>query len=139
MPCCIVGAGILIYEMLMGYSPFADHAGNDQRVIYSNIMKNDLRFPSSFRDATTKDLIRKLLMFNPTERLGCLAGAAADVRAHAFFDRVDWVALLKKAVPPPIRPEVHSATDTSNFDDIDADLRIQRYDGGSGDAWDAAF
>lgn len=41
--------GILIYEMLCGYSPFSDPSGNmDQVVICKNIVTGKLRFDRSF-------------------------------------------------------------------------------------------
>jgi len=53
--------GILIYEMLCGYSPFADDNG-DQMAIFKNIVKGKLRFPSHVhKNKAAKDLIGKLL------------------------------------------------------------------------------
>ena len=37
--------GVLIYEMVTGYSPFADLKSNDQTVICRNIVKGKLAFP----------------------------------------------------------------------------------------------
>jgi len=31
--------GVLIYEMLVSYSPFADHDNNEQLKIYKNILR----------------------------------------------------------------------------------------------------
>jgi serine/threonine protein kinase len=49
--------GVLIYEMLAGYTPFAD---DEPLNTYSKILKGGLTFPAHF-SATVKDLIRKLL------------------------------------------------------------------------------
>lgn len=130
--------GVLIYEMLSGYSPFADHEANEQVTIYKNILRGTLRFPSALKDLPAKDIVKKLLTANPSQRLGCLKGGASDVRHHEFFRKVDWVALLQRRVPPPIKPVLKSPTDTSCFEDIKADTRITPYVD-TGDAWDADF
>ncbi len=54
--------GILVYEMLSGYSPFADHVDNSQVAIYKNIIAGKYAFPSFLTDNTAKDLVRKLLV-----------------------------------------------------------------------------
>lgn len=51
---------------------------------------------------------------------------------------MDWNALQARRVPPPIKPALKSATDTSCFEDIKADTRITPYTD-TGDAWDAEF
>ena len=52
--------------------------------------------------ATARSLVRGLLEWDPRERLGSVGGAA-EVRAHAFFVGVDWAALLRLEMPPPLR------------------------------------
>lgn len=42
--------GVLLFEMVAGYSPFADHHGNDQMVICRNILRGDFEFPSHVKD-----------------------------------------------------------------------------------------
>jgi hypothetical protein len=39
------------------------------------------------------------------------------IRTHAFFRGVDWKKFEARQVPPPYKPLVKSANDTSNFDD----------------------
>ncbi len=59
--------GILVYEMLSGYSPFADHAEGNQVTIYRNIVAGRYAFPSSLLDQVAKDLVRRLLVANYTK------------------------------------------------------------------------
>lgn len=40
--------GILIFEMIAGYSPFSDAQGNDQVVICRNIVNGRVVFPRNF-------------------------------------------------------------------------------------------
>lgn len=92
--------------------------------IYKNILRGNLRFPSHLRDPQARDIIKKLLTPNPSQRLGCLKGGTQDVKRHKWFAPIDWDALLRKDVPPPIKPALRSKTDTSCFDDIAADTRV---------------
>ena len=73
-------------------------------------------FPSHF-SRPARDLIRKLLQSDLTKRYGNLKGGVRDIKNHPWFHGVDWDALLKREVVPPIRPKVKADNDTSNFDD----------------------
>lgn len=57
--------GILLYEMLSGYSPFADEERNDQLTIYKNIIKGRVVFSKRFKSESAKDLVLRLLEGNP--------------------------------------------------------------------------
>ncbi|KAK1297762.1 Serine/threonine-protein kinase Aurora-3 [Acorus calamus] len=59
--------GILCYEFLYGFPPFETA---DQHETFKKIMRIDLNFPSSPQVSTgAKDLIRKLLVKDPSKRL----------------------------------------------------------------------
>ncbi len=92
--------GILIYEMLCGYSPFHDPKFHDQMIICKNIIKNRLDFPAHLKDKEAKDLISKLLTKDPVMRLGCLKGGAEDIMNHPWFSSIDWKALYDKQIDP---------------------------------------
>ena len=40
---------------------------------------------------------------------------AADVRAHPFFESIDWASLMTKTLPPPFVPQTSSLP--LNFDE----------------------
>ena len=42
--------GILLFEQVAGFSPFADHGANDQMAICKNILRGDIDFPAHVRD-----------------------------------------------------------------------------------------
>lgn len=130
--------GILLYEQVAGYSPFADHDNNDQMVICRNILKGEVDFPPHFKDEKLKDLILRLLVKDIARRLGCMRGGAGDIKSHRFFRDVDWEALLAKKIPAPWKPKLSNPLDTSHFDEYDEDDTCERYhDDGSG--WDKDF
>eukprot|EP00898_Chlorokybus_atmophyticus_P005851 jgi/Chlat1/6267/Chrsp44S09051 len=114
--------GVLIYEMLAGYPPFYDE---DPMGTYQKILSGKVYFPSHF-SRSAKDLIKKLLQqdltkrqlaFDTCIRYGNLKGGVKDIKSHPFFGGVEWGAVVALEVPPPLKPTVKAADDTSNFDD----------------------
>ena len=105
--------GILLFEMLVGLPPFYSENTN---LMYELIQKADLRIPG-FVSYDARDLLKKLLKHNPAERLGTGAGDMHDIMAHAFFKTIDFDRLMRREIQPKFKPNVKSATDTSNFDD----------------------
>lgn len=91
--------GILIYEMLAGYPPFVD---DDPLSTYQRILQGTLTFPS-YVSPLGRDLIRRLLQADLSKRIGCLAGGARDVKMHAWFRSINFLALKAKKIPAPIR------------------------------------
>lgn len=130
--------GILLFEQVSGYSPFADAAAADQMVICRQILKSEPVFPPHVKDRDLKDLVGRLLTKDASKRLGCTHGGAGEVKAHPFFRHVDWAALRAKTVPVPWTPLLRTPLDTSNFDPYDETDDAQAYqDDGTG--WDASF
>ena len=101
--------GILLYEMLTSLPPFYDE---DVNVMYRKILNDPLVFPAGF-DSTTKDLITKLLVRDPTKRLG-FHGVSA-IKTHPFFKDIDWNKLNSKGYIPPYKPQVKDSLDISNI------------------------
>ncbi|SCU77580.1 LANO_0A00738g1_1 [Lachancea nothofagi CBS 11611] len=88
--------GILIYEMLFGFTPFK---GDNTNKTFSNVLKNEVSFPNNNEvSRSCKDLIRKLLIKSEGKRLGSKFGAS-DIKKHAFFKKVQW-SLLRNQEPP---------------------------------------
>eukprot|EP00316_Scyphosphaera_apsteinii_P024340 CAMPEP_0119298928 /NCGR_PEP_ID=MMETSP1333-20130426/1060_1 /TAXON_ID=418940 /ORGANISM="Scyphosphaera apsteinii, Strain RCC1455" /LENGTH=326 /DNA_ID=CAMNT_0007300173 /DNA_START=161 /DNA_END=1141 /DNA_ORIENTATION=+ len=104
--------GILMYEMLAGYPPFYDE---DPLGIYQKILEGKIKFPWHF-DRHSKDLIKRLLTADLTKRVGNLKGGAEDVKKHKCFSGVAWEDLFDRKVEPPIKPDVRSKDDTTNFE-----------------------
>lgn len=78
--------GILIFEMLAGYTPFA---GENALETYSNILRGEVSLPRNLgKDA--RALLRRLLCADVTRRLGCLRGGAADVLQHAVSGVIEF-------------------------------------------------
>jgi cGMP-dependent protein kinase len=132
------GLGILIYEMLTGTTPFVDPSGRqDTRVVINNILRKDISFPNKV-DKLSRSLVIKLLNRNPGKRLGSLSGGGEQVRAHPYFDGIDWPSLLDRKVKMPWKPKIKNSMDTSNFDEFDdEDDEDSEYNGRQ--SWCKAF
>uniref|UniRef100_A0A672PQW6 Protein kinase C n=1 Tax=Sinocyclocheilus grahami TaxID=75366 RepID=A0A672PQW6_SINGR len=100
--------GVLLYEMLIGQSPFQ---GDDEDELFESIRMDVPHYPR-WITKETKDLLEKLFERDPTRRLGVVG----NIRGHAFFKTINWSALEKREVSPPFKPKVKSPNDCSNFD-----------------------
>ncbi|KAK4049341.1 Serine/threonine kinase [Microbotryomycetes sp. JL221] len=104
--------GVLIYEMLLGQSPFR---GDDEDEIFDAILEDEPLYPIHMpKDSVS--ILQKLLTRDPTRRLGAGEADAAEIKAHLFFKDTNWDDIFNKRVPAPFFPAISSATDTSNFD-----------------------
>ncbi|XP_053540709.1 serine/threonine-protein kinase N1b isoform X1 [Ictalurus punctatus] len=106
------GLGVLIYEMLVGESPFP---GDDEEEVFDSIVNDEVRYPR-FLSTEAISLMRRLLRRNPDKRLGSSEKDAEDVKKQPFFRDVDWEALLQRNVVPPFVPSLGGEEDVSNFD-----------------------
>lgn len=104
--------GVLIFEMCCGWSPF--YADNTQQM-YKNIAFGKVRFPKEVLSPEGRYFVKGLLNRNPKHRLGAV-NDARELKAHPFFQDIDWNLLRAKNIPPPFKPHLSSETDTSNFD-----------------------
>uniref|UniRef100_A0A8C2ZVJ3 protein kinase C n=1 Tax=Cyclopterus lumpus TaxID=8103 RepID=A0A8C2ZVJ3_CYCLU len=107
------GLGVLIFEMLVGESPFP---GDDEEEVFDSIVNDEVRYPR-FLSTEAISIMRRLLRRNPERRLGAGDKDAEEVKKHLFFRNMDWNGLLAKKVKPPFVPTIQGANDVSNFDD----------------------
>jgi len=79
--------GVILYILLVGYPPFWD---DDQNRLYDQIKIGKYEFPSPEWDTVTieaKDLIRKMLKTNPTERI-----TAHEALRHPWISQSERIA-----------------------------------------------
>uniref|UniRef100_A0A8C3TD50 Protein kinase C n=1 Tax=Chelydra serpentina TaxID=8475 RepID=A0A8C3TD50_CHESE len=100
--------GVLLYEMLIGQSPFH---GQDEEELFQSIRMDNPFYPR-WLNKDAKDILVKLFVREPERRLG----AKGNIRQHAFFQEINWEVLEERAMEPPFKPRVKSASDCSNFD-----------------------
>ncbi|XP_067203807.1 serine/threonine-protein kinase N isoform X2 [Linepithema humile] len=107
------GLGVLIFEMLVGESPFP---GDDEEEVFDSIVNDEVRYPR-FLSLEAIAIMRRLLRKNPDRRLGSSEKDAEDVKKQAFFRHIAWDDLLLRRVKPPFVPVIQSVEDVSNFDE----------------------
>ncbi|VDK44986.1 unnamed protein product [Anisakis simplex] len=113
--------GVIMYEMLIGYPPFCSETPQETYRKVVNWQQTLIFPPEMPISAEARKTIRELCS-EAERRLGH-KGGVEELKDCAFFKGVDWVNIRKN--PAPIRIEVKSIDDTSNFDDFpDADLAI---------------
>ncbi|KAI9718178.1 MAG: camp-dependent protein kinase catalytic subunit [Chrysothrix sp. TS-e1954] len=106
--------GILIYEMLCGFTPFYD-SGSPMK-IYENILKGRVKYPPHLHP-DAQDLLSKLITADLTKRLGNLVNGSKDVMDHHWFAEVTWERLGKKDIDAPYAPPIKAgAGDATLFD-----------------------
>ncbi|XP_059224486.1 serine/threonine-protein kinase N isoform X3 [Stomoxys calcitrans] len=107
------GLGVLIFEMLVGESPFP---GDDEEEVFDSIVNDEVRYPR-FLSLEAIAIMRRLLRKNPERRLGSSERDAEDVKKQAFFRSIVWDDLLLRKVKPPFVPTIDHLEDVSNFDE----------------------
>uniref|UniRef100_A0AAX7TK44 Protein kinase C n=1 Tax=Astatotilapia calliptera TaxID=8154 RepID=A0AAX7TK44_ASTCA len=100
--------GVLLYEMLIGQSPFH---GDDEDELFESIRMDTPHYPR-WISKESKDLLERLFERDPTRRIGIVG----NIRLHPFFKSINWQALEMREVEPPFKPKVKAPNDCSNFD-----------------------
>lgn len=90
----------------------------DQISLFRAIVTEDFDDPEGVSDESI-DIIRKLLVKDPTHRLGSLAKGEREILDHSWFSDLDLRALRHREASAPWVPIIEDPLDTSNFDDWD--------------------
>ena len=105
--------GAIMFEMLVGYAPFASETPKETCHKVVN-WKKYFKIPAEANLSKLEvDLITKL-MAPEVRRLG--RNGVQEIKAHPYFQGIDWSRLGNTT--PPYRPTIKSSTDTSNFDEF---------------------
>lgn len=104
--------GVLLYEMMIGQSPFH---GDDEDDLFHSIMNDTPHYPR-WLPKEAASMLSLLFIRNPKERLGMPDCAAGPIRSQAFFKNIDWGKMELRQIDPPFKPKIKSDSDISNFD-----------------------
>lgn len=105
--------GVLIFEMLAGYTPFYD---STPMKTYEKILSGKVHYPHFFTPDVI-DLLSNLMTADLTRRLGNLINGPADIRNHPWFAEVIWEKILAKDIETPYEPPITAGVgDSSLFD-----------------------
>ncbi|TPP60389.1 3-phosphoinositide-dependent protein kinase [Fasciola gigantica] len=100
--------GCVIYQFISGRPPFRSQRNDHAYEAFGKILNLSYSFMDRF-DPIAKDLVENLLLIDPLQRLGSPknGGGPEAVRAHPFFEGVQWETLLDQ-LPPVLRPNMES-------------------------------
>ncbi|KAF7332017.1 Serine/threonine protein [Mycena kentingensis (nom. inval.)] len=103
--------GVITYEFLYGIPPF--HAESPERV-FENILSGHVEWHDEWVDFSpeARDFMARLLTLDPTARLG--AQGAEEVKAHPFFEGVDWDSVT--TTEAAFIPQITDPESTDYFD-----------------------
>jgi serine/threonine protein kinase len=115
--------GVLCFEMLTQFSPYADTSGqNNHMVVFRRIVEgwqsvDWTQLQRAFRGADhefalVKAMLVRLWDINPHTRLTC----AELKEPHPYFEGLSFLQLREKQLAPPWTPAIASYMDTSHFD-----------------------
>ena len=109
--CDWVSFGVVIFELFCGYHPF----GRKNKKIDPTIYLRKTYIPEKV-GKKAKDLIEKLFVSNPKNRLGYKS--ADEIKNHPFFKDIDFKKVLNKEYKPPFIPQLDNETDLKYFEKI---------------------
>ncbi len=95
--------GILLYEMLVGFTPFID---SDPVKLFNKIKNCKIKFPKHI-NKNAKTLIRHFLIIDINKRLGCTKKGIYEIIQNPFFEGFDWEGLLNRNLQPPYLPKIN--------------------------------
>lgn len=116
--------GVLIYEMLIGVTPFYNRNRNMLLMKIKNskvIFPDRTRYRIDYSDEIV-DLITQLLVKDKTKRIGFKYGAAEILR-HPWFADTDINKLFNKTVIPPFKPEISTEFLDTKFFNAKSDAK----------------
>ncbi|XP_048762659.1 3-phosphoinositide-dependent protein kinase 1-like [Ostrea edulis] len=92
--------GCIVYQLMSGLPPFR---GGHEYQIFQKITKLEYEFPDGF-NVVAQDLVEKLLVLNPEQRLGCEEmGGFEKLKLHPFYEGIDFDHIHEQK-PPPLVP-----------------------------------
>lgn len=89
--------GIILYEMLVGITPFWSE---DTNIMCKNIIYSPLNCNTSLISENAKSLLTKVLKKDPAQRL-----STVQIKEHPFFTGINWINLSQKKVNSLYQPQ----------------------------------
>ena len=90
--CDIYGIGLIMYELITGYPAFN---ADDINTLYQDIKKNKINYNLPGLDEESKDLLKKILVADPEERI-----SLEEIKKHPFFKDISFLKVYKKEYGP---------------------------------------
>jgi serine/threonine protein kinase len=99
--------GCVIYELHFGRSPFRRPEAkaldpDEKKGMDKAVLTWTPPYEEKIFSPQAKDLLQKLLLRDPTKRLG--ANGVDEIKQHPFFENIDWGLLAEGKLPAPWKP-----------------------------------
>ncbi|XP_064211168.1 putative protein kinase C delta type homolog isoform X4 [Tribolium castaneum] len=104
--------GVLLYEMLLGQSPFS---GCDEDELFWSICNEKPVIPR-FLSQEASAVLQLFLEKDGNKRLGNRFCPAGDIQDQPFFKPIQWDKLEARLLEPPFKPNLQHPLDTQYFD-----------------------
>ncbi|XP_018563614.1 cyclin-dependent kinase 12 isoform X2 [Anoplophora glabripennis] len=104
--------GVLLYEMLLGQSPFS---GCDEDELFWSICNEKPVLPRYLSTEAT-NILTLFLEKDASKRLGNRFSPHGDIQDQPFFRSIDWRALEARQLESPFKPNLQHPLDTQYFD-----------------------
>ena len=108
--------GCIIYQLLTAAHPFK---ADSEYLIFQKILKREFEYPPEF-PYVARDLVDKLIQLDATQRLGVGSDGYKQLKAHPFFEGIDF-SNLKNQTPPSIVP-------FANLDSLEIEDKQDEFD-----------
>jgi serine/threonine protein kinase len=108
--------GAVMYEMLVGYSPFKENKYKLDLGTYLKPIQPHKNIPP-----TAFSFILQLLQTDPNKRLGNSEKDADEIKNHEYFKAVNWNLYYERKIKPKFKPYLKNEEDLSNFDKLFTD------------------
>jgi serine/threonine protein kinase len=104
--------GVLIYEMLVGKTPFEVPS----KLTNADFLLKNVDYSSEFLNENSIDIIRGFLNVDNKKRLGYGKNGIYEIKKHPFFRDINWDMLYNKKIKPEFVPELENDEDVKYFD-----------------------
>ena len=104
--------GCIFYEMLTGKIPFPIKRGIK---LNNKIYEQQINF-TVYINESARDLIKNLLVIDPSKRLGSGEKGSENIKKHKYFKNVNWDDAWNRKIKPPFIPKLSNETDLRYFD-----------------------
>jgi len=103
--------GVVLYEMLLGFTPF-EFEDQDLGKLIRSILSSRILYPEELVSHSARSLLEGFLQRNPKQRLDEID----EIKHHPFFKGIDWEKLSVKKLQSPFKIELKADDDVSYFD-----------------------
>ncbi|KAM9816830.1 rhodopsin kinase GRK1 [Neosynchiropus ocellatus] len=111
--------GVTLYEFMAAKGPFRTRGEKvENKVLKKRILSDPVLYPQSFSDKA-RSICEGLLLRDVDKRLGFKDGSCDLLRAHPFFEPINWRKLNAGILPPPFVPDSKTVY-AKNIDDVGA-------------------